>query len=169
MNKSILSDAEIRLRCSGDSPLASGAPNFEEQLQPAGLDVTVQKIARLTGHARIGKPYQNQVASENDVPLNNGWFDLTPGSYILYLNERFDIPHDLAGLVLPRSTLIRCGGALESGLWDPGFQGKGRLGLNIPFMEKISIQKDGPIGQIIFFQMNQAERGFQFNEFYIDE
>jgi dUTP pyrophosphatase len=164
----LLSDAEIReLVLHASPPLLSGYLDFEAQLQAAGFDVTVQRIVRLEGEAQIGGPYESRPASEVEVAARDGLYSLSPGSYVAYLNEVTAFPLDVAGIALPRSTLFRCGGTLSSGLWDPGFHGRGRLGLSVAGVSSLAITTNCPIAQIAFFRLSPAERGFQFNQFYV--
>lgn len=164
----VLSDRRIRELCEQESPLIRDAINFKEQLQPAGFDVTVRSVARLVGNATIGGPYQSHVAQEITVEPSEGFYSLKPGPYLVYINEYTAIPAHITGLVLPRSTLFRCGGILQSGAWDSGFNGRGRLGLFVPDGITLSIQTDAPIAQIIFFDSPGVENLFAFNQFHVE-
>ncbi|MGW0264827.1 dCTP deaminase domain-containing protein [Nocardia beijingensis] len=163
-------DGQIRKLCESNPPLIKDAPDFETQLQPAGFDVTVKSVARLSGSATIGKPYGNRVAHESPMAPIDGYYELVPGAYIVYINEYVSLPDSVSGLAVPRSTLFRCGASLSSGLWDPGFSGRGRLGLYVPNgIEILYVEDHAPIAQLIFFPTNPVEKGFQFNEFYREE
>lgn len=165
-SSAVISDKEIKELCSGELPLIRDAIDFSTQLQPTGFDVTVQKITRMTGIGQIGGPYQSQVAKEEEIKANNGWYTLDAGSYLVYINEYVNIPKDLMGLAFPRSTLFRSGGMLQTGVWDGGFQGRGRLGLFVVGIDHLKIQEQCPIAQLVFFRSANVENGFQFNEFY---
>ncbi|KKQ93716.1 MAG: Deoxyuridine 5'-triphosphate nucleotidohydrolase [candidate division CPR2 bacterium GW2011_GWC1_39_9] len=162
----VLSDREIRDLCNSSPPLIEDFIDFEHQLQPTGFDVTVKKIVRLSGEAQIGNPYHNKVASESDVKITDGWYVLKSGFYVIYINEFTNIPNNLMGLAFPRSTLFRCGGTLQSGVWDGGFKGRGRLGLCVSGVTHLRIEENCPIAQLVFFPAFGVEKGFQFNEFY---
>ena len=166
MSFALLNDLEIRaLTEKADQPLLSGYLDFDTQLQPSGFDVTVRNISRLFGRARLGGPYQSKIASEEAVEAVDDIYVLRPGSYIVQLNEVTAFPLEIAGLALPRSTLFRCGATLSSGLWDPGFHGRGRLGMTVG-IDELEIMQDAPFAQLIFFRTSQAGEGFAFNDFY---
>ena len=162
-----ISDKRIQKLCEGDNPLISDAPNFDEQLQPAGFDLTVKSITRQSGSGQVGGPYRSKVADEEEVKVaEDGFYSLSPGAYLIYVNEFTRIPRELTGLALPRSTLFRCGGILATGVWDGGFNGRGRLGLFVMGVEELRIEQNSPIAQIVFHEAPGVEIGFQFNEFY---
>ena len=51
---------------------------------------------------------------------------LKAGAYLITYSEEIAVPLDCAGLVLPRSSLLRCGTTLHSALWEPGYRGRGQ-------------------------------------------
>ncbi|MBS3060541.1 MAG: dCTP deaminase [DPANN group archaeon] len=52
-------------------------------------------------------------------------YTLKPGEFILGKTiESFDVPDDLAALVVPRSTIFRMGIESSTGFVDPGYQGE---------------------------------------------
>ena len=165
---SMLADREIRELCQQETPLIKDAPDFDLQLQSSGFDLTVKRITKMKGNATVGGPHRSSVAAEEDISPIDGWFALKQGAYLVYVNEYTNIPNDLAGLVFARSTLFRSGGMLETGVWDSGFQGRGRLGLFVIGVDSIRIEHNQPIGQIVFFRTSGAEKGFQFNEYFIE-
>lgn len=91
-----------------------------------------------------------------------------PGMHLVYINEYTSIPNELMGLAFPRSTLFRCGGVLQSGVWDGGFRGRGRFGLLVQGVDELRIEHNSPIAQLIFFRAANVGEGFKFNEFYIN-
>lgn len=162
----VLGDVEIRALCKNDPPLISDFLNFESQLQSTGFDITVKRITRLHGTAALGEGKHSRVAAEQAVEPAEGKYLLTPGAYLVYINEYTAIPNDIMGLVFARSTLFRSGGMLETGIWDGGFRGRGMLGLYVMGVETLYVDVQAPIAQITFFRTGQVERGFQFNEYW---
>lgn len=168
MTTSILTDAEIRALSQGDNPLVSEAPDFNLQLQPAGFDVTTRRVTRLGGVSRIGGPYRSRVAEEDEVEESDGWCLLDTGAYLIHLNEFTRLPQNVVAFAYPRSTLFRCGASLSSGVWDSGFEGRGRLGLHVAGVTQLEIELHAPIAQLVFHRTNGSENGFGFNEFYVE-
>lgn len=162
----ILSDKKIRTLCNTSEPLIADAPDFEQQLQPAGFDVTVRSIVRMHGNSQIGGPYRSKVAAETEMDLREGRYLLDEGPYLVYINEYTRIPLGISATVFPRSTAFRCGCILQSGLWDSGFCGRGRLGIFVPSGIQVSIEHNAPIAQLVFLESPDIETPFQFNQFY---
>ncbi|MEV8440444.1 hypothetical protein AB0425_23945 [Actinosynnema sp. NPDC051121] len=158
---------EIRkLSHSEQTPLISGAIDFDTQLQPAGFDVTVQRIVRVSGRGRMNTDFSSELPAEEEISMRDGVYHLTSGPYLFYLNEIIALPLNIAGLVVPRSSLIRCGAILSSGLWDPGFHGRGRLGISVVNESGILIEGNAPLAQMIFFKNDEAAQGFRWNAYY---
>lgn len=142
-----------------------GAPDADVQRQPAGFDLTVNQVSRLTGSGaldfdnRLRKlPETEELAwtpakSTEDAP-ERGLLLLQPGGYLLTYNELISVPPDCAGLVLPRSSLMRCGAMLHSALWDPGYRGRGQ-GLLTVFNE-LHLYRDARVGQFVLIGLEAA-------------
>lgn len=138
-----------------DQGMVSGLLDAERQLQPAGLDVTLGAIFELTESGRLGVD-ERQLPDR--VPLAFdfwGWMRLGPGSYMIQLNEAVNLPLDVMALGRPRSTLLRCGAALHTALWDPGYSGRSECLLTVSNPAGIELQKDARIMQLVFFRMEQ--------------
>lgn len=162
----LLSEGEIRALITATPPLLEGYLDLDAQLQPAGFDVTVQRLVKPSGRGTLGGPYRTKIPTELDVELSDIGYRLDVGFYIVYLNEVTRLPADVAGVALPRSSLFRCGAALHSGVWDPGFHGRGRLGLHVINSDGLVIEHQAPFAQLMFYRLSQQTKGFQFNEFY---
>lgn len=53
----------------------------------------------------------------------NGFYQLWPGCYQIRLGDEVTIGKDEAGFVIPRSSLVRNGNYITSGLYDSGYTG----------------------------------------------
>jgi dUTP pyrophosphatase len=165
----VLSDIEIRALCVGDKPLIIDAPDFEKQIQPTGFDVTVKRITKMEGCTTVGGPNRSKVAEEYDVELVDGYYNLAPGAYLVYINEYTNFPDNIVGLAFARSILFRSGGMLETGVWDAGFSGRGRLGLFVYGVESMRIEQGCHLAQLIFLKSSRVGKGFEFNYLYKEE
>ncbi len=133
-----------------------------QQIQPAGIDLTVDQIERFLGegYLSIDNSDRKLPSTEQIIPDENGVFYVPPGGYQIRYNESVHVPLDAAGLVLPRSSLMRCGATIHSALWDPAYVGRG-VGL-MTVTHPLRIQKNARIAQIIFISLNEgAESGYQ--------
>lgn len=138
-----------------------GAPDLEVQRQPAGVDFSLAELCRLEGAGALDfsnalrqlprlEPLQ-WLAGRGDSPP---FLSLTPGAYLATYNEEISVPLDAAGIVLPRSSLMRCGAVLHSALWDPGYCGRGQ-GLMCVYAP-LRLYKDARIGQFVLFSLEAA-------------
>ncbi|HVA23775.1 MAG TPA: deoxyuridine 5'-triphosphate nucleotidohydrolase, partial [Chloroflexota bacterium] len=90
-----------------------------------------------------------------------GWLHLAPGFYMIQLNEAVRLPLDIMALGRPRSTILRCGAALHTAVWDPGYAGKSECLLTVHNPAGIELQKDARVMQLVFFRLEQpAETGY---------
>ncbi|MFD6734029.1 hypothetical protein ACFWDZ_23240, partial [Micromonospora aurantiaca] len=123
----------------------------------------LKQVTRLSGRSRLGLGDDVVVAPGKPVPAPNGVYELPPGRYLFDLNEITVFPLDVAGLVVPRSTLTRCGATLSSALWDPGFHGRGRVAVSVGGVDVLEIAQDVAFAQLVFFNLEAAEEGFAYN------
>ena len=138
----------------------SSALDPDVQKQPAGFDLTVGSIASLVGPAQLDfDNSERQIPSENPLkPDKNGWYSLPPGSFLVTYGEAIKIPNDAAGIVLPRSSLMRMGGTIVSALWDPGYEGRGK-GLLI-LGHHARLKQRARIAQLVLFKTQDVTTGY---------
>ncbi len=146
-----------------------GAPAPELQLQQAGFDLTVAKVEHIDLHVPV---LRNNFAvldldnSERRLPAasvmewpESDFLELpvsthgVPGAYLVTYNETITVPPDCAGMVLPRSSLMRCGAVLHSALWDPGYSGKGQ-GLLVVY-HSLKLYRNARIAQFVLWRMEE--------------
>ncbi len=127
----------------------------EEQFQPAGMDLTLKKVFALKGMGRIDFDNSERKISEAEELRfdETGWIKLRMGAYKVSFNEYIKIPQDMAALVFPRSSLLRCGAALHTAVWDPGYEGRGEMLLVAHNRKGIMLKKNAKIGQMIFIKL----------------
>lgn len=97
----------------------------EEQVQPNGVDLRLGAVYEVL--VRSWPNGNKYTAAKNDGET----FFLKPGYYIVEFMERISIPSGSSGIVFPRSSLIRSGAMLYSALWDTGYSGVGKCGLQV--------------------------------------
>jgi len=131
--------------------------NVKRQLQPNGIDLTVNSVQRplLANHV-------SEIRSKNFPPST---FDpmipdgdsksvlLLPDSspfYLINFNEIIKLPEGVAAVIFKRSTLNRMGHKLESGLWDSGFTGN--LGCTVWPSHPLKIFSGDRLAQVVFFR-----------------
>jgi dUTP pyrophosphatase len=142
--------------------LVTGYIDLEQQLQPNGFDLTVEKIEAFDGKGRITKDGKTlspmeELETIEDIDLltldkKNIWA-LPQGSYLMYFNETINLPKNLAAIHIQRSTVMRCGNFSIVGSWDSGYNGKGCSLLVIGNEDGLILEKDARVVQMHFIRV----------------
>jgi len=131
----------------------------DSQFQPAGVDVTLNKILKFSTAGHIDFDNKERKISETEtIEFENEWITLPPGSYKVVFNEHVKIPQDAAALCLPRSSLLRSGITLECAVWDPGYEGRSEALLIISNPNGAKLKKNAKIGQMVFIKLSEAAK-----------
>ncbi|SDZ95523.1 dUTP pyrophosphatase [Haloplanus vescus] len=128
-------------------------PVTPEQVQPNGVDLTVDAILEPTERGRIGRDGKHVAdRRELDTDPDAEAYVLDPGGYIARYGERIRIPEGHIGFVYPRSSLMRNGSMLHTAVWDAGYEGRGEglLAVHRP----IEIEPGARIAQLVFAEAN---------------
>lgn len=141
--------------------------DLETQAAPNGFDLTVEKIFAFTSVGKLDFSNKERIISQEKelVPKKNsgekyGWWALKRGVYKIRTNEVVSLPKTLVALSFPRSSLLRMGGFVHTGVWDAGFKGKGEFILSIGNDKGIEIKQNARIAQIVFLKINEVKRGY---------
>ncbi len=156
-----LTRAEILALLKADPPLAEGLGDPERQVQPNGLDLSLDALWRLEGPARLGRDVRDlpvRVPIEFDL---EGWVDLSPGVYLVRFAELLRLPRDLIALGRPRSTLARGGVGLVLAVWDAGYEGRSEALLVVHHPAGFSVQRGARLAQLVFFRTSSATDAYQ--------
>jgi len=104
-------------------------PIEDNQIQPNAVDLRVDKIYQQRGFFALTKAHTEHRDkkelnpdwdSSNDISL----FKLVPGAYEVTFLETVKMADDELGWVTQRSSLLRNGLTLTSGLYDAGYEGQ---------------------------------------------
>jgi len=157
----ILSGEEISRLIEKIVPADSG-----KQSQPAGYDVTVNKILAYSKDRYTLGIAKGENSDLVPVPLGGKYFELTEGAYFVELNEITTIPKDAIGILLPRSTLLRNGLDVRTALFDPGYSGQPKIMLVCH--RPARIERFARVGQLIIIK-SDAEFSSQYSGRYQGE
>ncbi len=124
-----------------------------------GYDLTVKSISKVQG----GIVMQNKtVVHDYDQvpPILNGYgqyvYHLEPGVYSLTFEQGCKLDDTHTAFVRHRSSVLRCGGIITSGVYDPGFEVE-EMGAILFASEKIFIEKGARVAQIVMIENNPAQ------------
>jgi len=154
----LLSKQGLLARIAATPPLIEGAIDIATQVQPNGVDLTLRDISRYDGpglidfsNARRSLPKLAPVAFDAA-----GNAHLKPGSYLVTFNEIVHIPLDLAALGRTRSSLLRCGAALHTAVWDAGYSGRSQCLMVVYNDSGVTLTRDARIMQLVFYTLETA-------------
>ncbi len=132
----------------------------EVQIQPNGIELTLQRVEAYEGPGAIG--FDN---SDREIPPTKkidfdyeGWIHLPEGSYKIIFNEIVNIPKNIAAIAKPRSSLLRCGVTIETAVWDAGYGGRSESLLVVYNENGFRIRKNARIVQLLFFRLGKEVR-----------
>ncbi|MBI5224640.1 deoxyuridine 5'-triphosphate nucleotidohydrolase [Candidatus Micrarchaeota archaeon] len=155
----LLSKHEIKERIQ-KSGLVSNYVNLDEQLQPAGIDLTVSKVYKFKTSGKIDFDNKERKLSEVEElhPDSRGYFNLPKGIYKLQFAEEVRLPNDVAAINILRSSVMRSGCMMHHGFWDPGYHGKGETALLVENENGLQLKKGAKVSQLIFMKLSQETR-----------
>lgn len=154
----VLSRERIAELLRTQPPLLSGLPDVANQLQPNGVDITVEQVSRFVGRGVLGVSNAERVLPElEDLPWEaDGALDLPPGAYQVRFNETVHLPAWLMAYARPRSSLLRSGVALHTAVWDAGYSGRGVSLMVVYHPAGFRLARDARICQLVFHQLSAA-------------
>ena len=145
----LLSKDEI-IKLIGEGKLVKDLIDINKQVQASGVDLTVGKIFSLNGVGCLDFTNEKRRLPEyEEIQCNEKWV-LSPGPYNIAINETIILPKNIAALVLPRSSSLVCGLEVHTAVWDPGYEGRGFLYINVS--RQVEIHKNARIAQMIFLR-----------------
>ena len=157
----MLNSSEIR-QLIEDGPLITDYIDLDRQLQPTGFDLSLSEVLAYADRGSVDFSNVERVIPKTTPlePDEAGWFSLRQGCYVIVYNEVVRIPLDIVALARSRSTVLRNGVAVETAVWDPGYQGRSSSLLVVHNPHGIRLKRDARIAQLIFFRIEEVEKGY---------
>jgi dUTP pyrophosphatase len=136
-------------------PLVEGLLDPQVQVQPAGIDLSLQKIYSMNTAASIGFTQAETTLPEYEAMTfdNDDKVFLSPGPYKVVLNEVVNIPRNVVGIARPRSTICRSGATVGTALWDPGYSGRSEVLLIVHNPNGLTISRNARVIQLCFWEL----------------
>ncbi len=123
----------------------------EKNIQPSGVDLRVKCVYRLKNGGYLGVENRKTPDVELVIRENGKKIILKPNEFVLVETlEKVNMPNNISAIVLPRSSLFRCGVSLHTAVVDPGFQGTLTFGMKNLSDFPFEIEIGSKIGQIVF-------------------
>ncbi|WP_336001773.1 deoxyuridine 5'-triphosphate nucleotidohydrolase [Halorientalis halophila] len=118
----------------------------ESQVQPNGVDLTLDAVFEQTSAGRIEREGKTVGDRRELDPDDDGVYHLDEGGYVVRYAERIVIPEDHVGFLYPRSSLLRNSCMLDTAVWDAGYEGRGEGLLEVH--HPIELQQGARIAQL---------------------
>ncbi len=129
------------------------------QFQPCGIDITMKEVYSFREAGVIDfDNSERKISAVEPVQFESDRVSLRPGAYKVIFNEYVRIPKSVAGLCLPRSSLLRCGVSLECAVWDPGYEGRSEALLVVRNEHGVTLKRNAKIGQMVFIRLTEDAR-----------
>jgi dUTP pyrophosphatase len=156
MTSGVLSRQDIEALLNGVPPLLLDMCDRLEQLQPNGVDLTLERVSRFRGPGLLGRSNGERVLPQTeDLAFEpDGTLYLPPGPYQVRFNETVNLPGWLMAYARPRSSLLRSGVALHTAVWDAGYSGRGVALLVVYHPAGFRLARDARICQLVFHRLS---------------
>ena len=128
--------------------------DLKRQLQPSGFDLTVKNVRSFDVKNNGAIALYNRLRKIPKTKIVEHTL-LKKGAYLIDFNEIIELPKTLFALGRPRTTLLRCGCTIDSGVWDPGFYGYGQVLLVVH--NPVHLLKNARVFQLQFFRCTETE------------
>ena len=135
-------------------------PTTDEQIQPNGVDLTLDAVFEQREPGRIARDGKTIGGREAVSPITDAdagidTYRLSPGGYIVRYAETVSIPDGHVGFIYPRSSLLRNSCMLNTAVWDAGYEGRGEGLLDVH--HEIELEAGTRIAQIVFAEANHED------------
>lgn len=123
----------------------------DAQIQQCGIDLTVGKVFTFNGDGILAfSNEKRRLPSYKEMRPNKEQWLLEPGTYHFAMNETIELPNNIAGLLLPRSSALSCGITIHSAVWDPGYQG--RSFMHAMVARRVKLFRNARVAQMVFLR-----------------
>jgi len=142
--------------------LITGYIDLEKQLQSAGFDLSLKEVHSYWGAGAIdfNNKERKLAATRLMKPSSDGWYTLPQGCYLIVYNEAVKMPLNIVALARSRSTVLRNAAAVETAVWDPGYQGRSSSLLVVHNPQGIRLKQDARLAQLVFYSTDEVEKGY---------
>jgi dUTP pyrophosphatase len=157
-DQGVLSRPDISAMLDEIPPLLSNMPSRAEQLQPNGVDLTLEQVSRFSGAGFLGVSNEQRILPQTDELSfdSDDTLFLPPGVYQVRFNEVVNIPDWLMAYARPRSSLLRSGVALHTAVWDAGYSGRGVAMMVVYHPAGFRVARNARICQLVFHRLTGA-------------
>ena len=124
-----------------------------------GYDLTLKEVKRIKGGRVLCNGTYVEGYETTDITvdgMSRDTYRLEPGSYSLTFEQGVKLPSNKTAFIRHRSSILRCGAIITSGVYDPGFE-TDEMGAVLIATQPITIEVGARVAQIIIFDNSEAE------------
>jgi deoxycytidine triphosphate deaminase len=123
-----------------------------------GYDLTLKEVKAVLGGTVLADKtiVKDYVEISTQDKAGRFLFVLTPGTYSITFEQGIKLPTNKTAFIRHRSSIVRCGGVITSGIFDPGFEVE-EMGAILIVTEQITIEKGARVAQVYVFENNEAD------------
>ena len=123
-----------------------------------GYDLTLKQVKAIDGGSVFSD--KTEVLPYLEVPTftkeGKIVYNLSSGSYSLTFEQGVKLPSNKTAFIRHRSSILRCGAMITSGVYDPGFE-VDEMGAVLIATQPITIEVGARVAQIIIFDNSEAQ------------
>jgi dUTP pyrophosphatase len=160
----VLTREQIEVLLDQNPPLLEGIVDREMQLQPNGVDLTLDTVSGFVGPGTLTLDNANRrLPGTQAHPFDpSAQLYLSPGCYEVRFNETINLPANCMAYTRPRSSLLRSGVALHTAVWDAGYSGRGVALLVVYNTHGFRLEHNARIAQMVFHMLgSETAEGYQ--------
>jgi deoxycytidine triphosphate deaminase len=124
-----------------------------------GYDLTLKEVKIVNGGSVMSDKTNVTNYSDKASQTNKDGrevYEFAPGTYSLTFEQGIKLPSNKTAFIVHRSSVLRCGGVITSGIYDPGFE-VDEMGAMLIVTEPLIIEKGARVAQVYIFENNYAE------------
>ena len=124
-----------------------------------GYDLTLKQVKSIKGGSVMSdKTTISDYSQVNPITFAEGRreFRLVPGTYSLTFDQGIKLPTNKTAFIRHRSSILRCGSVITSGIFDSGFE-TDEMGAVLIVTEPITIEQGARVAQVYIFENYEAQ------------
>lgn len=123
-----------------------------------GYDLTLKSIKRIHGGSVMADKTAVIPYTDESVTVQDGKqvYELAPDTYSITFEQGIKLPNTKTAFIRHRSSVLRCGATITSGVYDPAFYAD-EIGAVMVTTQPITIEVGARVAQLIVFDNNEAE------------
>jgi dUTP pyrophosphatase len=130
-------------------------PVTDGQVQPNGVDLTLESVLEQVEAGRLGRDDKTIGDRRELEPVGEDAYVLPAGGYVLQYAETVHVPENHVGFIYPRSSLMRNSCMLNTAVWDAGYEGRGEGLLQVH--HDVELERGARVAQLVLARADHED------------